>query len=94
MNINLELSSPLKEKLELESPVVEVKNLCTVQDFVRHIAKEASVDFRMQVLDVANNLQPDILLTVNDEQMDWDTPRVLEEGDTVQIVSPVPDVEV
>lgn len=71
-----------EEQIDLQSP-------CALQHMIRQLAGRHGEAFRRLLLGPADTLQPSILLFVGEEQVRWDTPVELKDGDVVTVLSPM-----
>ncbi|HXG10388.1 MAG TPA: MoaD/ThiS family protein [Gemmataceae bacterium] len=71
-----------EEEINLDGP-------CLLQDLLRQLADRHGEHFRRLLLASADALQPSILLFVGEDQVRWDTPVKLRDGDVITVLSPM-----
>ncbi len=89
MKITLEYSTQIQQKAGKPAPTLELEAPCTIQELVKEIAAGAGPDLQAFLFDTEGNLQPTILLSINDEQVSWETPVMLQDGDSIGLLSPI-----
>lgn len=89
MKITVEYSAQLKRIAGTGSQVVEVDSDGSIRTVIEKVAGEHGDDFRGFTLNGTGDLQPTILLCVNDEQVSWASPPPLNDGDVVSLLSPI-----
>jgi molybdopterin converting factor small subunit len=89
MKITLDYSSYLLHQIVRPQSAIELDEPYFVQDLIRRLAEEYGETFRNTILDASGNLRPMILLSVNEEQIDWNEPLPLRNGDRIALLSPI-----
>ncbi|HOL95687.1 MAG TPA: MoaD/ThiS family protein [bacterium] len=89
MKITVEYSAFLKQHTGRAAETVETGGPCTVQELLRGLAARYGEPFHSALLDQNDRLRPVLLLSVNEEQVNWHQPAPLHDGDIVTILSPI-----
>ena len=89
MQITVEYTAQVKRAAGVASESIDVDSECSVQDLLKQIANRHGDPLAGLLLGDAGSLSPSILLFVNDEQVRWETLRLLHENDVVTILSPI-----
>jgi MoaD family protein len=89
MKVAVRYQAQLRQTTGCTSEVIVLDGPCSLQQLMRQLADRHGERLRGMLLDADGRLQPSILLFVNEEQVRWDTPRQLQDGDEVTILSPM-----
>ena len=86
MEINVHFTTQLKAALGRGSQSISLADGATVQDAMDTLKEQFPEEFR-QLLFSNGQVLPSILLSINDQQVDLDSP--LSEGDTLTLLSAI-----
>ena len=89
MKIAVKYLAQLKQAAGRASEVLDVDERCGLQDLVRRLADGRSEALRRLLLSSAGELHDSILLFVGEEQVRWEAPRALCDGDVVTVLAPM-----
>ena len=89
MQITVEYTAQVKRAAGVAGESIDVDSDCSVQDLLKQIANRHGDPLAGLLLGDTGALSPSILLFVNDEQVRWETPRLLHENDVLTILSPI-----
>ncbi len=67
----------------------ELAQPCTAAELVRQVTDKHGNSLRRMLLDESGQMQPTILLFVNDEQVDDADKHLIQDGDEVTFLSPI-----
>ena len=89
MQITVEYAAQVKRAAGVAGESIDVDSDCSVQDLLQQIAKRYGDPLAGLLLGDTGALRPSILLFVDDEQVRWETPRLLRDNAVVTILSPI-----
>lgn len=89
MQVSVTYLAQLKQATGTATETVELQAGSTVRDLVARLADRHGAGFSTLVLTEDGNLRRTILLFAGQEQITWDPPRALDDGDDVTILSPI-----
>lgn len=89
IKVQIDLSAQIKNKVVNPPEVLEFTSPCSVQDCVRTLAEDCGDEFKQFVFNDKGCLRSTVLLAINDAQICWDEPEILNDGDRVSIFSPI-----
>ncbi len=89
MRIVVQYSAQFSQAAGAARESIDVDAPCTVQQLVLSLASERRSALRALLLDGSSRLRPHVLLCVRDEQIYWDSPSPLRDGDEVLLFSPI-----
>lgn len=89
MYVTVKYWGQIKNAAGRASESVEVVEECTAQELVKRLAEERGEPLRGHLMDDEGRPRASLLLVVGDEQVSWDTPRKLEDGDLVTLLPPI-----
>lgn len=89
MQLTIRYETLLKRAAGVAVQTFEIAGPCDVREVVRQLANEAGDAVRPMLLDASGQLQPSLLLFVNDEQVVGDTHQTITEGDEVTLMTPI-----
>ncbi len=89
MKITVHYSAQFQPAAGTARECVEIDPPCTVQELVLGLAGERRAALQTMLLDGQRGLRPHVLLCVRDEQIEWDRPAALRDGDEVLLLSPI-----
>ncbi len=79
----------IKQAIGIASEVVELEGDCSAQELITRLAQQHGEPVRSFLLDREGRHRTNNLLIVGDEQVQWATPRPLEDGDEVTVLPPI-----
>ncbi|MBN2329906.1 MAG: MoaD/ThiS family protein [Candidatus Omnitrophica bacterium] len=89
MKIHLHYSAYIRQQIPQPDEVYEAEDSCTLQELIGRLADRYGDAFGESVFDAPGRLRPMILLSLNDQQVDWRQPVILKDGDRVALLSPI-----
>jgi molybdopterin converting factor small subunit len=89
MQVTIEFAAQLKRAAGTAAETVDVETGRSVQELVAEVAGRHGDPLAGLLLGADGALHPSILLFVSDEQVRWETPRVLCDNDVVTLLSPI-----
>lgn len=94
MKITVQYTTQLRTALgraeeEIETDAEDSEHDFTVQDLLLKLAASNSEHFERLVIDAQQHLRPNMLVTVNDQQVGAPTEHSLRDGDTVLLLSTI-----
>ena len=89
MQITVEYAAQVKRAAGVAGESIDVDSDCTVQHLLQQIANRHGDPLAGLLLGDTGALSPSILLFVDDEQVRWETLRLLRENEVVTILSPI-----
>ena len=89
MKVTVNYLAQLKQVAGTPSESVKLDDACSVQDLVKYVAKQHGDSLRNFLLNSESDLRNSILAIVGYDQVHWETPRQLKEGDEVSFLSPL-----
>jgi len=89
MRVTVKYWGQIKQAAGRASECVEVDEGATVRDLIGKIAAERGEHLRGHLLDAGGAPRASLLCAVGDEQVSWDAPRQLAEGDVVTFLPPI-----
>ncbi len=88
MNVTVQFLAQLAVAAGTNELVVTLPANATAQDCVRHLATEFGADFTAIALR-EDRLHPTVLLFVDNQQIDWNTPTPLRDGTNMVLAMPI-----
>jgi molybdopterin converting factor small subunit len=89
VRISIRYLAQVKRAAGCASEVLDVEECCRLQDLMRRVVDGHSEDLRRLLLSTAGELHDSILLFVGEEQVRWETPRELRDGEVVTVLAPM-----
>jgi len=89
MNVTVQYCAQIKQAVGITSEVVELDGSCSAQDLILRLAEKHGDPVRGFLLDDDGRQRINNLLVVGEDQVCWNTPRLLEDGDVVMILPPI-----
>ncbi|MCZ6792932.1 MAG: MoaD/ThiS family protein [Planctomycetota bacterium] len=89
MNVTVKYWGQIKQAAGQASEPVEVTDDCTAQELVLRLANDRGEPLRAHLLDEAGNPRASLLLVVGEEQVSWDSPHRLRDGDVITLLPPI-----
>ena len=89
MIVTVRYCAQIKQAIGFASEAVELDGTCSAQDLVHRLAEKHGDPVRSFLLDDGGHLRINNLLVVGEDQVRWETPRLLEDGDVVTILPPI-----
>jgi molybdopterin converting factor small subunit len=89
MSVTIEYSAQIQRALGLASERIELGSNRTVQGIMEALAHRHGERFRNFAQDDGGTRRGQLLLAVNDEQVFYDTPLELRDGDVLRIMAPM-----
>ena len=89
MQLTIRYETLLKRAAGVAVQTFEVADPCDVREVVRQLAQHACDSVRPMLVDETGQLQPSLLLFVNDQQIVGDCPHTISEGDEVTLMTPI-----
>ena len=89
MKVTVNYLAQLKQVAGIPSENIVVDEAYSVRDLVQQVAKKHGEPLRSFLLDTEGSLRNSILVIVGDEQVHWETPMQLNEGDEISFLSPL-----
>lgn len=89
MTVTVYYCAQIKQAVGMAEEKVEVGANCTAQGLIKILADDHGEPLRNFLLDDDGALRMNNLLVVGDEQVPWNVPRVLEDGDRVTLLPPI-----
>jgi molybdopterin converting factor small subunit len=87
MNIHVLYMGPLRQAAGKSGERVSISASSTMEGLVQHLATSASPPLRRLLVDEQGEMQPALLLFVEDDQVN--AARTLRDGDVVTLLSPM-----
>ena len=89
MTVTINYLAQLKQITGIPSESITIDGACSVQDLVRQVAEKQRNSLGSFLLDTEGNLRNSILVIVGDNQVHWEIPMQLKEGDEISFLSPL-----
>ena len=89
MKVTVNYLAQLKQVAGIASENIVVDEAYSVRDLVQQVAKKHGEPLRSFLLDTEGSLRNSILVIVGDDQVHWETPMQLNEGDEISFLSPL-----
>jgi molybdopterin converting factor small subunit len=89
MKVAVHYLAQLKQAAGIATESVTLDGPCFLQTLLTHLAERHGEAFRRVLLNPVGGLQESILLFVGEEQVRWETPVDLKDGDVVTILAPM-----
>ncbi len=89
MNVTVNYLAQLKQAAGISSENIVVEKPCSVQELAIQIAEKHGEPLRSFILGPTGSLSNSILVLVGDNQIHWDEPIPVKEGDVISFMSPI-----
>jgi len=89
MTVTVNYTTQVKAALGVASETVQLDEACTVAELIQRLANEHGETFRSLVLDAQGRLLPSILLSRDSDQINFDDPVKLADGQELTILSAI-----
>ncbi|HYT94884.1 MAG TPA: MoaD/ThiS family protein [Gemmataceae bacterium] len=89
MKVAIKYLAQVKQAAGCASEILDIEGHCRLQELVRRLADGHGEALRRLLLRPAGELHDSILLFVGEEQVRWETPRELHDGDVVTVLAPM-----
>jgi molybdopterin converting factor small subunit len=88
MNIAVKYVAQVRQATGCAAEALNLEGGCSLQELVRRLADRHGEALRRLLLS-GGSLHDSILLFVGEEQVRWETPRSLRDGDVVTVLAPM-----
>lgn len=89
MKLKIEYKTQVKTAAGVASEEVELEGLCTLKEFIQHVAEKHGDPLKSILLDSEGNLQQAILLFLGDRHIQRDESPELSQNDVLTIFTPI-----
>ena len=89
MQLTVNFLAQVKEAAGTASKSVEIDAPCSIERLLRHLADSHGEPLSNFLVDAGGHLKNTVLIIVGDDQVPWDSPVELKEGDVVTLLSPI-----
>jgi len=89
MKVTVKFWGQIKAATGHASETIEVEDNLTAQELVGRLAEERGDPLRKHLLDADGKPRSSLLLVVGDDQVSWETPRKLADGDMITLLPPI-----
>ena len=89
MHVAVRYMAQLRQAAGTSSESVALEGPCSVRQLLLRLAERHGRPLRDLLLDAGGGPQPTVLVFVGDQQVSWETPVTLRDGDQVTVLSPM-----
>lgn len=89
MKVTVKYWGQIKQSTGKTSEAIELADGATVRDLVERLLDFYGEALRAHVVRAEGASRQSVLLAVGEEQVEWDAPRKLEDGDVVTFLPPI-----
>jgi molybdopterin converting factor small subunit len=87
MKVTVHYSAHLRQATGVATESIELEPLCSLPELVSRLVSDRGTALRHLLLEPQGELRNSVLTIVNDEQVHWQTPTQLQEGDDITFLS-------
>jgi molybdopterin converting factor small subunit len=87
MKVTVHYSAQLRQATGVAIESIELEPLSSLQELVLRLVSDRGTALRHLLLEPQGELRNSVLTIVNDEQVHWQTPVQLQEGDDITFLS-------
>ena len=89
MQIRIQYEAQLRRIMEREDDVLELSEPCSVAECIRQLAGKHEKSLNSVLLTDGGEVQPSLLIFVNDSQVLRDDPTPLKDGASLALMTPI-----
>ncbi len=89
MKITVQYEAQARRAAGISSETIEISDRCCVNDCVRNIADAHDEQLRMILVNSDGDVQPSLLMFLNDAQIVRNDSSMLSDGDTLTLMTPI-----
>jgi molybdopterin converting factor small subunit len=89
MKVAIKYLAQAKQAAGCPAETLELDGRCSLRELLRRLADRHGEPLRRLLLGPAGTPSASLLLFVGEEQVRWETPRELRDGDAVTVLSPM-----
>ncbi len=89
MQITVQYEAQARRAAGVGSDTIEVSDACCVNDCIRRVADAHGEQLRSVLVDTNGEIQPALLIFLNDVQVVRQAEGVLSDGDTLTLMTPI-----
>lgn len=89
MEVTIEYEAQLRRAAGVRSETIELAEGCDVVECVRKVVEKHPDQLSGILLKADNQIQPSLLIFLNDSQILHDTTHTLSDGDTLTLMTPI-----